>query len=979
MLEINGLPVGTNADVSVTGSTFSRTASASSSWSDVQAGRYTVRVRTARGVQGSFAPDSASFIVDVLSGGPPTVVRIGYRALASSLAVQLSGVPGGAEAPVRVLSPSGDTVAVPTSRVLTDSARGVWRVFADTLAFGGVRYAPTPLAVDAGVLHGDTATVPVVFAVASGSLALAFTGLPDGVNPQSRVEGPNGFAQVISATSTLTGLTPGDYRVITSSVAVGSVEYAPDADTLLRTVSASLVAAPASVQYRAQVGQLVLTINGLPSGATPNITVAGTPGTYSVAGDTTFSALPRGMYTVSALPLIFENVYYAPGSASTSVMLNTGDSLHLDVVYSKSAGTLSFTVAGLPAGVPAHVNLSGPNGFAASVPASRSFTDLVPGDYFVSANDVMSGGSTFAPNPRTFKVTVEVNATALATVSYAAPSRNFAIQQVHVTQATQRFDGTLPLVADRDALLRVFVTANSANTAKPDVRVRVYDGSTLLSTTVIAAPEASVRQSLAPTVLASSWNMIVPAQHMRAGLRVLAELDPQSLLQEAEREDNVWPQSGSPQALATYTVPSFRVRFVPVVIGALTGNVSSSNTESFLESARLMFPLNDISADVRAPFTSSATELQANDGNGNWLTVLSEINALRATDNVAEGTHYYGVVGTTYNSGVAGYGYLPGRAAIGWDKMPSGDGVAAHEWGHNFGVFHAPCGTSGDPRYPYANADIGQVGWNAVSNTLVQPSAKDLMSYCSNTWISDFTWSAVMQYRGTSSMLAANSAASVGSSTPEEGLLVWGRVVDGRITLEPAFRVRAPLSPNVQGTHRVQLLDDSGSVLASVGVMATRVDHASDRDERHFAVVVPFRQAMAARLAGVRVHDVRTPVVGVTRASGVLAQLDAQERAQDTVLQKLPPGERRRAQTSAQPAYAAAASAVVDPAAEVNSVSATTSRIAWRNRAYSMAMVRDAQSGAILGFVRRSGDAVLTNGRPVEVVFSDGVRSEVRR
>jgi hypothetical protein len=44
-----------------------------------------------------------------------------------------------------------------------------------------------------------------------------------------------------------------------------------------------------------------------------------------------------------------------------------------------------------------------------------------------------------------------------------------------------------------------------------------------------------------------------------------------------------------------------------------------------------------------------------------------------------------------------------------------------------------------------------------------------------------------------------------------------------------------------------------------------------------------------------------------------------------------------------------------------------------------MAMVRDATSGEVLGFVRDPGRTVSTNGRRVEVVFSDGVRSTARR
>jgi hypothetical protein len=59
--------------------------------------------------------------------------------------------------------------------------------------------------------------------------------------------------------------------------------------------------------------------------------------------------------------------------------------------------------------------------------------------------------------------------------------------------------------------------------------------------------------------------------------------------------------------------------------------------------------------------------------------------------------------------------------------------------------------------------------------------------------------------------------------------------------------------------------------------------------------------------------------------------------------------------------------------------SARRVRVRWDNAGYRMAMVRDAATGEIMGFVRRSGAEVATGGRTTEVVFSDGVRSVVRR
>jgi hypothetical protein len=305
-------------------------------------------------------------------------------------------------------------------------------------------------------------------------------------------------------------------------------------------------------------------------------------------------------------------------------------------------------------------------------------------------------------------------------------------------------------------------------------------------------------------------------------------------------------------------------------------------------------------------------------------------------------------VKVTYNSGVAGYGYVPGRAAVGWDYLPSGDAVAVHEWGHNFSRPHTPCSVSGDDAYPYAGGLIGMYGWNSASNTLVAPTATDVMGYCNNQWISDWTWTKVLEYRAASGVRAA--AMGAGSST--DGLLVWGRVIDGRVVLEPSFRVLAPVTPVTSGgSHRVELLDAAGGTLLQLAVNAERVDHETAHDERQFAVVLPWSQTLEQSLARVRVRDVRQPLAAAERVSTA-----ASVRGVESVAPALP-----------------------DPQGDVTALGATRSAVRWDASAYPMAMVRDAGTGALMGFVRRSGDVVTTNGRPVEVVYSDGVRSVVRR
>ncbi|MFN7798530.1 hypothetical protein [Gemmatimonas sp.] len=1209
----SGLPAGAAADVQLVGplpgASFSRSASAGTSWSDVPAGRYLATVRPVRTPLGRWVGAPDSFELAVPPAVPVSLAAV-YRPAPSLLMLTVTGLPGTAAAAVTVTAPGGTPTAAPqgstfaaTQRTDVPTEAERWQVAAAPVLAEGARFAPARVTFDSTVSFGDTARVAIGYTVATGSLAVAVTGLPASVAAAVRVLGPGSDStlRALTATTTLVGLEPGRYRVVSAPVVQQGITFRPAADTLAVDVVASLTAAPAPVPYAAQVGRLTLQVTGVPAGAAAAIRLVGNGVDRSVAGHATVDSLPAGSYTVTAtsilaggdrwaptpatqplaittggtstatvsymlasgslavtfvglpaglagdvrvtgpgsfartltasdtvrglepgrytltpravrgaagafgVPLGSVNIDVAAGAAPATATMNwvlvptvvdvpvsglpagiaaaiqlidpsgeaysatstrrilpampgrwrqtasivtigiavftptpasrdttvlAGDTLVLGVTYTRTTGALAVAVLGLPTGTNANVTVSGPNGFTRTLtatttlgllppgvytvtaapvsagaasytptPATQSVTvtatavaagatvsyalpggsiaiaasglpagstpvftlsgpggprtqngagtvsGLAPGSWTVSAATVSNAGTTFTPSPASSTVTVATGGTATASFAYSAggAGTNYTISAVYLTQAIQKLDNSVALVANRNALLRVFVTATAANSARPDVRVRLYDGPTLVSTTTLTAPESAVRTTIAEGTLASTWNLPVPGTSVRPGLRVLVDLDPAQAIPDANRNDNVWPATGEPRPITVNTVPTFSVRFIPVITGNDTGRVTTANRESFLVTTRRLFPLQEVVSEVRAPFTSSADTLQSNDANGRWLTVLSEMNALRTTDGAPASTYYYGVVRVRYTSGVAGYGYVPGRAAIGWDYLPSGDNVAAHEWGHNFSRNHAPCGTSGDPNYPYAGGVIGGFGWNPSTNTIVSNTATDIMSYCSTNWISDYNWTAVMNHRGTAGFAAPAQAAVKG-----DGLLVWGRVIDGRIELEPAFRVQAPITPAARNaSHQVELLDDGGAVLGSLPLESSVVDHVEPgHEQRHFAVVLPWSATLEERLAAVRVRDTRVPLRAALQRAGV--------------------------------PRAAAAVSGGDPGATLDRT-ARRVRVRWDNASYRMAMVRDAATGELMGFVRRPGAEVATGGRATEVVFSDGVRSVVRR
>src|SRR5205085_2217257 len=147
----------------------------------------------------------------------------------------------------------------------------------------------------------------------------------------------------------------------------------------------------------------------------------------------------------------------------------------------------------------------------------------------------------------------------------APPPLNLTIDNVHLNQATQSYDGSVPIVAGRAALARVFVKSNlQSNTATPSVRLRTFVNGTLFRTYSIAAPRSSVPKVMDEGTLTSSWNVVIPAEEVVAGMAVLADVDPTNAVVESSDADNSFPASGTPLALNVRQVPTMKVTFIPV-------------------------------------------------------------------------------------------------------------------------------------------------------------------------------------------------------------------------------------------------------------------------------------------------------------------------------------------------------------------------------------------------------------------------------
>jgi len=571
-----------------------------------------------------------------------------------------------------------------------------------------------------------------------------------------------------------------------------------------------------------------------------------------------------------------------------------------------------------------------------------TFTVAAIGGVATFTNLVLTGITSTGAVTLTFTGTGLTAATSASFATFAVAPVNLTIDGLYLTQATQNYLGTVPLIAGRAGLVRVFVKAAQTNTVAPAVRVRLYKAGVVVQTYTIVAPTTSVPTAVDEATLTSSWNVSIPALVMETGLSILADVDPAGLITELSETDNSFPVSGVPQALDVRVASTFNLTFVPVVQpGVAQGDVTDANKAGYMDYPMRVYPFSSYDALVHAPYSYSQV-LLGSSYDSTWTNLLSQMNALR----IAEGStrYYFGVIKPGYTSGGTGFGYIGLPAAVGVDWQGTVQPTtnyrsmtAAHEWGHNFNRRHVNCGgpSSPDPSYPYTPTSIGVYGYDIVLSAARSTTLADFMSYCQPLWISDYTYKAVLDYR------ALGNAPSV-AAAPQRGILVWGHVGLNGVVLEPSFEIDAPPSlPTQAGPYSVQATDDAGREIFNLSFEGTEIDHAPN--ERHFAFVVP---------------------LAVTAPMPATLRLIANGR--ESIRRRI------------APSAAGGASTSLIASARLSVAAGTRSRLEWDASGYPMALVRDPATGEILSFARGGQIDIDGPGRDLDVTFSDGVGS-VRR
>ena len=414
-----------------------------------------------------------------------------------------------------------------------------------------------------------------------------------------------------------------------------------------------------------------------------------------------------------------------------------------------------------------------------------------------------------------------------------------ASSQAYLVQAVQSPESAVPLIAGEEALLRVFPTAKRANNERvPRVLASFYVGADLVHVADIPRGPGLLPTELDEGSLATSSHALVPGEVVRPGLELVVEIDPDRTLDAALGVPTRIPETGR-LAVSVRDMPVLDLTLVPflwtedpdsVVLESVGGMASDPEGNALLGPTRTLLPVGEVTVAAHDPVLSSSN---------NAYDLLNQTAAIRVMEG---GTGYWmGML----SGGVTGAGGLSGgEVSFAVDRAE----VIAHEFGHNFGLPHAPCGGAAnpDPAYPTPDGTIGAWGYDFHARRLLPPTSEDLMGYCAREGIADYFFTKALHHRLATERVTAAAVAA----RPERSLLLWGgRTREGAPYLDPAFVVDAvPSIPDAGGEYIIEGMTGEGTLLFSFPFDMPLNPDAEGR-EATFVFTIPAQAGWAGNLA----------------------------------------------------------------------------------------------------------------------------------
>ncbi len=431
------------------------------------------------------------------------------------------------------------------------------------------------------------------------------------------------------------------------------------------------------------------------------------------------------------------------------------------------------------------------------------------------------------------------------------------ITDIEVTQATQNLNTPVELVAGRTTMVRAYArTIYSVPISGLSATIKGYRSGTLIGELGPISGSAYPATYSINTLRADknkSFNFQLPASWVNGAGDLALEIE----LQDSSLASDQAPAGALFSRTVTFKyVPALNVVAVPIKLITSGYTYLPPDTSYLYDALMRMYPVPEVNIDVHSSYTFVG-DLRYE---SKWVELLNEISALHDSEvGWNSDTVYYGVIPLLdghYSwfpgSGITGIGWVGSRISVGLsDQLDdiltylSAPDTAAHEIGHNLGRLHTyGCGASSiDYSYPYSNGLIGQYGLRFSDQFVVPNTYNDIMNYCDNQWISDFT------YKG---LLDDQLATLSRLSAPAQESLYLRAIIsdDGSVDLEPTYIFST--SPDLTehtGGYSLQFVGSSGETISehSLGIV-TAQEHGLTINAIRTAVPLPDQPFSAIRL-----------------------------------------------------------------------------------------------------------------------------------
>jgi hypothetical protein len=178
--------------VTVTGpGGFTRALTSTTTLTTLPAGNYSIDVADVTHDGSTYTGSPSSLSIAVGAGASVTAPGVSYAIATGSLSITLAGLPQSTPAQVDVSGPDGFSRTITAATNMTGLKPGAYLVEAREVQVPNARYAAPNSSQQVVVAASLTpAQVNVVYALATGSIQLNISGLPQGANAAVTVTGP---------------------------------------------------------------------------------------------------------------------------------------------------------------------------------------------------------------------------------------------------------------------------------------------------------------------------------------------------------------------------------------------------------------------------------------------------------------------------------------------------------------------------------------------------------------------------------------------------------------------------------------------------------------------------------------------------------------------------------------------------------------------------------------------------------------------